>query len=241
MNRFRGAPGVVAARKELSGLISETEAFIGGVAKNGFRKLSKLPPAEYYPQDKYDGGIYSDESFFKPRRIIGAADLPDGPVAVGDTGLSITNTSTEVFRRCSYSRYGKPMLRLPATKKLVTVDFGIPAEPSAKLTMSISTSGQATVNRLTNRTLPNILDGDLSRGVFGYRSPENLRGSYARSYSGALAVTRIVADSLFKVHGIESVVAPGDELFESWQGVDPSGTVTRPDFSSFLPKSEIEA
>lgn len=201
-----GPPELVEAHRQLVDLVKKTKVYIGGVANHGYVELNKLPAAEHHPMDIPPTGSYSDDRFFKGRRIVRATALLGGPVPVGESGARITETSTETYQRRHYGRTGQPTLRLPASDRLVTVDIETPNQAVSYLppTVSISTHGYATFNRRTDNTEPRVTTGNLAEKYFGYTTPEALQADYVQKYTGALAVTNIVATSLSLAHGIET-------------------------------------
>lgn len=93
----------------------------------------------------------------------------------------------------------------------------------------LTTAGEALYSGLANRTTPCILHGDLTtsrshRLPDGYRNPDHLRADYAWSYTGALAVTGIVAESLSQAYGIGTDLADMYSLLDRWRIIDPSDT-----------------
>ncbi len=239
-----GTPELVAAHRQLSGLVKKTKVYIGGVASHGYGELNKLPAAGHHPMDIPPTGFYSDSRFFKGRRIVRAAALLGGPVSFGESGARITETSTETYQRRHYGSSWQPTLRLPASDRLVTVDIETPNQAASYLppTVSISTHGYATFNRRTDNTEPRVTAGNLADKHFGYQSPEALRADYVQKYTGALAVTNIVVTSLSLAHGIETDVSGIRILVEEWQQTSPEGArALDPAMAVFLPRGSIES
>lgn len=230
-------------RDGLRDLMEATQRCIGGVARTAYQALNELPAAKYHPLDVPTSGFYSDNRFFKARRIVRAALLPDGPVALTDDGFAITETATETYRRQHYSQ-GKPVLKLPVQDRLVRVEISHPHQAVLYLPpqISISEKGYAEYDHRMDHTFPRRVEGDLADRYFGYASPEGLRRNYAESFTGALAVTSLVATCLHRAHGIESDVTDLGNLVDAWQQASPAAyPALITDMITLAPKGQIEA
>jgi hypothetical protein len=230
---------LLATQRKLSGLVEDTEAAIGDVAKHGYKELNKLPAAEHHPLDvpAPGYGFHPDQRFFKARRIVRAAELPSEPVVMEDRDITVTETATELFRRQHYDRRGQPILRLPVQDKLVTVEFSRPGDEDLLVprTASASTKGYATYGRRTDYTYPLAAGrSHLTPEYGGYPNSDALQADYASSFSSALAVIGFVAESLSRAHGIQSDTKELGKLQHAWQRVSPGEM--HPNIAVLLPK-----
>jgi hypothetical protein len=226
-------------RDDLSGLIIETRAVIGRVARQGYRALNRIPGSS--PVTFPAGGMYGDHRFFKSVGVIRRVELPNGPVDLPDDEFSVTGTQTMTYRR----EHGSPLVGrvwpLPARRKQVEVELSHPNRPTQKI--GVTNRGTALYNGRSDHLLPRWSWGfDTSYGEHvDYSNVGDLRADYAGKYSAALAVTNLVTTGLAEVHGIECDTTMLDPLAEAWQRVSPEDVGTATDVTWFLRRDRPEA
>jgi len=200
-------------RKQLSGLVTCTEVFIGNVAKKHFKYLSKLPGREAAQDPRLAHTIHAT-----------AKPTHDHPAKFLGGEVSILGTFTEEFRRGRGLRVLGGELRLPGKVQEVSIDMLLASnrasDPPNKL--SIAPKGYAAINNSVLLTRPRKLEGDLSRDR-GYASVEELRHDYADSFIGALSVAGFVDMAITAVHRTRLAGSQRrlDELLFAWHQVAP--------------------
>jgi len=148
------------------------------------------------------------------------------------------------YRRQHYINYGndnQAVVHLPASDRLVEATIETPGQSDIDgyaHPASISVKGYAKFGGNTKYTYPRV--GIVSRDMgelLGYKTSEELRTDYALRFTGALAVTNMVATGLAVAHGIETRTLGIPALVEEWQQASPEGTLSIvPILAAFLPK-----
>jgi hypothetical protein len=223
---------LLAEDAQLSGLVTETRYVVRRVARQGYAGLNKQPGGDT-GVSRLRGSDAPDSRFFKQKYNWHLVPLPSEPVVMpGNDACTITETVSERAERVH--RFGKGLtVRLPRVYRevSVTVERNIAEGRTDHARFALSVGGYASHNLRYDHTHPSGKIANPGKPQHNaYTNPDELRADYASAYSGALAVTGLVAASLELAHGITTDSTSIVPLLDAWQharGWDPRGAINQ--------------
>jgi hypothetical protein len=218
---------VLSEHNRLAGLVSQTKVAVGDLAHDSYSALIALPQTQ--PPLHIHARLY-DKRFFKAWNVLQRVEADVLP-AIPNDHYAVVRTESYAFRRAHGRAAPVRGLQLPITHR--GVDIGISKTPvtarqSPDSLLSITTDGTVACNLRTDFTAPRkhiphprsfFKPADQAPENTYYENRAALRDDYAAVYSGALAVAGTIGRCLSAQHGIQTDIAPLQDLIDAWQDV----------------------